>query len=252
MAIFAVLHIFAFPWKVYSIKHNYADPLTAPGSGYSGGVAKYKGGPLGIYALADAANPWDIIKASARGFRWLFVGVRKRELDVSYQNPTKPKGAGAGYMGPTYAGNAEPATELRPSEDIAGGRLRADQDEDDRAGLLRHSGNIAGGNASRNQSASPYRTYTNDPYAAENDSPVDRQHPIDSNAAAAFVDAKPSEFEEDTGYHPGVGPSRVHPALRDQGEQSNDWNHWGGAAAQDNASVAGRPPPSYRTNDPRS
>lgn len=38
----------------------------------------YLGGPLGVKALIDALNPWDIIKATGRGFRWLFIGVKKR------------------------------------------------------------------------------------------------------------------------------------------------------------------------------
>lgn len=55
-----------------------------PGSGYSGSP-HYKGGFLGSRALLESFNPWDIIKASARGFRWLFVGVGRRKEDSSYQ-----------------------------------------------------------------------------------------------------------------------------------------------------------------------
>jgi hypothetical protein len=39
---------------------------------------------MGMMALLDAFNPWDMVKASARGFRWLFIGVKNRELDSSY------------------------------------------------------------------------------------------------------------------------------------------------------------------------
>ncbi|KAF2674403.1 DUF300-domain-containing protein [Microthyrium microscopicum] len=73
MAIFSILHIFAFPYKPYDIKNS-----SAPS-------AYYYGGFLGFYALVDTFNPWDIIKAGARGFRWLFVGIRKRHDDVSYK-----------------------------------------------------------------------------------------------------------------------------------------------------------------------
>ena len=73
MAAFAILHIFAFPWKRYKIKDNYDGPRVT-----------YQGGPLGLYALLDAFNPWDIIKAAARGFRWLFFGVWRRHSDPSY------------------------------------------------------------------------------------------------------------------------------------------------------------------------
>ena len=82
MAIFSVLHIFAFPWKPYSLSSTSA--IDAPGAGYSG-MPHYEGGFLGTKAFLTAANPWDIIKASARGFRWLFVGVKHRREDSSYK-----------------------------------------------------------------------------------------------------------------------------------------------------------------------
>ncbi|EOD53047.1 putative duf300 domain protein [Neofusicoccum parvum UCRNP2] len=74
MAFFATLHLFAFPWKEY--------------------VVTKAEGPEGMYrvgtfkALAHALNPSDVVKAFARGCRWLFVGSRKRHLDRSYQ-PTQ-------------------------------------------------------------------------------------------------------------------------------------------------------------------
>lgn len=73
MAIFAVMHLFAFSWKPYDLYKN-------PKAG-----GKYTGGFLGWYAFLDAFNLWDVVKAAARGFRWLFVGARKREQDVSYE-----------------------------------------------------------------------------------------------------------------------------------------------------------------------
>ncbi|KAK5128024.1 hypothetical protein LTR85_005141 [Meristemomyces frigidus] len=263
MAIFSVMHLFAFPWKEYRIS---SDPLTMTGAGYSGGEAKYKGGPMGMKAMMDAFNPWDIIKASARGFRWLFVGYRHRTEDISYQGPHKLDG-NTGYMGPTYAGGLEPATELRPSDD--GGRGRTDTlgtelGEDDRAGLLRHSAIPA-----RVPSESPYRTYTNDEFASGDDSEhLDlganhRLHPAATSSSEApnpaMSDPKASEYgsgrpqheefeeEDDTGYHPGVGPGGVHPALRDDGVQQ--WDHWAGAQRPGDADSMR--PPTYRTQDPR-
>ncbi|KAF2100934.1 DUF300-domain-containing protein, partial [Rhizodiscina lignyota] len=72
MACFAILHIFAFSSKPYNISNpaNASDPSM-----------KYHGF---FYALIDAFNPWDIVKALARSMRWLFVGYRKRENDESY------------------------------------------------------------------------------------------------------------------------------------------------------------------------
>jgi Organic solute transporter Ostalpha len=72
MGLFSILHIFAFPWKPYDISKS-----DNPNDYYSGG-------PLGIKALLDAFNPMDFVRAAARGFRWLFVGRRHRELDESY------------------------------------------------------------------------------------------------------------------------------------------------------------------------
>lgn len=96
MAIFAVMHIFAFPWRAtYKLPKDgitTADVLNAPGAGFSG-QPEYHGGPFGIKAYADAFNPWDIIKAIGRGFRWLFVGVKHRRNDSSYAF-TGPLGTG--------------------------------------------------------------------------------------------------------------------------------------------------------------
>jgi hypothetical protein len=60
MTIFAIIHIFAFSWKPYDMTKT-ADPS-----------AQYEGGRFGWKALWDAFNLWDIVKAAARGFRWLF------------------------------------------------------------------------------------------------------------------------------------------------------------------------------------
>ncbi|EAS30589.2 uncharacterized protein CIMG_06068 [Coccidioides immitis RS] len=84
MAAFAILHLWAFPWKQYSLinsKHTNApeDDFDAPR------MESYQGGFLGIKALIDAFNPWDLIKAIGRSARWLFVGRKHRQFDPSYQ-----------------------------------------------------------------------------------------------------------------------------------------------------------------------
>jgi len=80
MAFFSVLHIWAFPWKPYTIdnQESTGDPAV-----YKGEVV-YQGGPMGLKAFLDAFNPWDMLKATGRGFRWLFVGRKKRLMDTSY------------------------------------------------------------------------------------------------------------------------------------------------------------------------
>lgn len=73
MFLFSILHIFAFP-----VKSEYGlDKMQDPN-------AKYHGGPLGIKAIFDAVFMWDLVKASARGFKWLFIGVKQRKQDRSY------------------------------------------------------------------------------------------------------------------------------------------------------------------------
>nr|POF05928.1 transmembrane protein 184 like [Quercus suber] len=275
MAIFAVMHLFAFPWKEYRIKHN-SNMLTAPGSGYSGeSPAHYQGGFLGIYAFMDAFNPWDIVKASARGFRWLFIGVKQRHLDPSYQQAPGGKldGHSTSYTGPSFGAPSDAATELRPSHDDSHAGKDTVHDgspEDDRAGLLGHSAGIAGHDRrhspyrapSTQPSASSYaapNSYVNDEFDAGDDaayfpSASSYHHPPPAPAQphlppAGLYDAKPSDWDpidDDPGYHPGIGPSAVHPALRDRQDDSSppppppqEWNHWAGATGHNGAGPPG-------------
>ncbi|OKL57748.1 hypothetical protein UA08_07106 [Talaromyces atroroseus] len=82
MAIFAILHFFAFPWQPYRLKNQQASENPQ----YIKGQIAYHGGPLGIKAFIESFNPWDLVKATGRGFRWLFVGYKKRTNDISYMN----------------------------------------------------------------------------------------------------------------------------------------------------------------------
>lgn len=43
---------------------------------------------MGFKAIMHALNLWDVIKAFGRGMRWLFVGVKHRHEDDSYQKNT--------------------------------------------------------------------------------------------------------------------------------------------------------------------
>ena len=97
MFLFAILHIWAYPWKDYSAGRGGALATAESGAGnpLEEGTL-YKGGVLGWRAYLDAFNPWDMIKAIARGFRWVFVGRRMREQDVSYEKWRKAGGATAG------------------------------------------------------------------------------------------------------------------------------------------------------------
>jgi hypothetical protein len=91
MALFSILHIFAFPWKPYDISDS-----DNPNDYYAGGF-------LGLRAILDAFNPMDFIRATARGFKWLFVGVHHREEDESYEHIKRKPGtlaSGAKISGP--------------------------------------------------------------------------------------------------------------------------------------------------------
>ncbi|KAI9642371.1 hypothetical protein NHQ30_009175 [Ciborinia camelliae] len=82
MAIFSILHLFAFPWRPYA---SNATPVKYPNSPGLQPIGPKQGGTFGLMAFADAMNPWDLVKAFARSMRWLFVGVKRRETDSSYK-----------------------------------------------------------------------------------------------------------------------------------------------------------------------
>ncbi len=90
MACFAVLHLWAFPWAPYrpgaaQTFYPVADPSSGAAPAPNIHLDRSAGGPLGIKALIDAANIWDVIKAFGRGMRWLFVGVKHRHEDAVYR-----------------------------------------------------------------------------------------------------------------------------------------------------------------------
>ena len=82
MALFAIMHVVAYPWKPYDIRRTNRHEA---GSSITMDKSNYQGGPLGIKAYLDAFNPWDLIKAIGRGFKWVAVGHRRREEDISYK-----------------------------------------------------------------------------------------------------------------------------------------------------------------------
>lgn len=51
---------------------------------------------MGCKALIDAMNPWDLVKANAHRFRWLFVGRKKRTADSRYELAKREPEAGVG------------------------------------------------------------------------------------------------------------------------------------------------------------
>ncbi|KAI6087131.1 DUF300-domain-containing protein [Hypoxylon rubiginosum] len=106
MALFAILHLWAFPYSPYveNAKTSFY-PVPDPSMGVPPRENEHgpkMGGFMGLKAFGDALNLWDVIKAFGRGMRWLFVGVKNRHTDPSYQPkpddvdtsyPMKPYGA---------------------------------------------------------------------------------------------------------------------------------------------------------------
>ncbi|KAF6833519.1 duf300 domain-containing protein [Colletotrichum musicola] len=90
MALFALLHLWAFPWRPYApgAKPTY---YPNPDSRDGGALPRENehsapsGGWLGLRAVGDALNLWDFVKAFGRGMRWLFCGVKRRKEDPSYK-----------------------------------------------------------------------------------------------------------------------------------------------------------------------
>lgn len=94
MAIFSVMHLWAFPYRPY-LETSPVTYYPTIDSDSPDSVPKRNerqppsGGFMGLRAFYEAANIWDVIKAFGRGIRWLFVGIRRRREDVSYQTPYK-------------------------------------------------------------------------------------------------------------------------------------------------------------------
>ncbi|KAG5921096.1 hypothetical protein E4U42_005989 [Claviceps africana] len=89
MAMFAVLHLWAFPYAPY-VRGAPRTFYPVPDSDkISPSVENQRhppaGGFLGLAAIGDALNVWDFIKAFGRGMRWLFCGVKRRKEDISYR-----------------------------------------------------------------------------------------------------------------------------------------------------------------------
>ncbi|KAH8667481.1 organic solute transporter Ostalpha-domain-containing protein [Tricladium varicosporioides] len=86
MAIFAILHLFAFPYRPYTTGADHGKyPVNGSDQMSVNKLGSNQGGFMGIKALIDAMNPWDMVKGFARGMRWLFVGRKHRQNDSSYK-----------------------------------------------------------------------------------------------------------------------------------------------------------------------
>lgn len=236
MAIFAVLHLFAFPWKPYDLGKRH-EPLPQGGDGLPPDTPKaYAHGPA--RALLSALNPWDIMKAFARGLRWLFVGVRHRKDDSSYQTKLESMSSkDTSYQGPTFAGNGDPAVETTKPSKQAG---KEGFDDSDTSALLSH----AQSNPYVRQDSSTYGAY--DGYRNPDSLPAaptpGQEYGVVSSKVhqGGFTDFEPQETTYHGGATPRPRPQR--PYDESTGRPSTEWDMFAGATKPTSRSPGGRPP----------
>ncbi len=123
MACFAVLHLWAFPYRPYldnarTTFYPVADPdgldaMPKPNEHYP-----RSGGFMGLGAIVDALNIWDVVKAFGRGVRWLCVGVRKRHNDISYQASLKNSEMDLDDLSPQKFKRNNGATSVMMGDDV--------------------------------------------------------------------------------------------------------------------------------------
>ena len=182
MAIFAVVHIVAFTWKPYAIGGLMAyEPVAA------GKVVTYHGGPLGMLALFDAFNPWDQIKACARGIRWLFVGRKTRMMDPSYHHAgDEPIG-----LEPSNLNNVDyPSPGMGATEHVGVGKGEVDGDEEE----------VLLANAQpQPTSHMPYDSHAYEPFHPyDTSSTADLgMPPLSGNSPVRYYEPRPMEEEEE-------------------------------------------------------
>lgn len=199
MAIFAILHLFAFPWKPYDLQRQ--SPLDTGIDGYSTQPKAYANGPA--RALLDALNPWDIIKACGRGFRWLFYGARHRQNDSSYQTKLEPVTTDTSYTGPTFAGNGEPVNAP------ASIKKKKGSDDSDTTGLLsdaQANPYVHQGSSSYNSTYGPGPSAYGGPPNPDSlpQAPAPGQEYGVASHARGGTDGRFQDFEQqDTTYHGG-------------------------------------------------
>lgn len=225
MALFALFHLWAFPWKVYDVKRSeIVASESVPGFSLDPKTA-YRGGWLGTNALLDAFNPWDLVKAIGRGFRWILIGHRKREQDVSYLNSTRDTGLELIRTKDPSPRNSAPFDEDGFPTDPEIHHYYTDRnhapyghlDLDEEDNLLAHAQSIP-------QSGPP-------PYSAGPPShadPVPDRNSFDRDGSEDIRPARGSRpLNQDTKYHGAiltpVPPSPSHHRSR----QDDDWEVWG-------------------------
>ena len=127
MALFSIFHLWSFSYKPYVIGSKRYQEVYGH---LKDEQPRYYGGPLGIRALGQCFNPWDLIKATGRSAKWLFRDRRHRMKDPSYSevigsNIESQKMNDLGAMPTAYGGAAAPLTSQHPARMEEGSGLLA-------------------------------------------------------------------------------------------------------------------------------
>lgn len=231
MALFSLLHLFAFPWTEYDVRRSAIVAAESGPSFLMDPKTAYKGGTFGEKALMNAFNPWDLVKAVGRGFKWFAVGRKTREQDISYKNDAQP---GAG-LEPTRLDPGFQTPHPRPYD-----RLR---DDDEQELLARaHSNPFADPDPLHAKPWGPADSAGDigsaGLYGGRGDPRLGSSHPAPGTGRRDYAGQELGVVDgagglqlanEDTGYHgaavtpaPGVGRPHV-------GDGHGDgWDVWGG------------------------
>jgi len=233
MAIFAVMHLFAFPWRPYDLK-------SGPSDVYSTNTpTQYAHGPA--RAIVSALNPWDIVKACGRGFRWLFVGVRHREQDPSYQTKLESISSDTTYPPSSPLPEDSPIKPSKPGKEIKKPGKTGSEDSDT-AGLLSYpQANPLGRQDSYHSSYNAFSTNV------RSDSLPSAPTPGQGHGVTR-PDQSRGGFEPQDTTHYGAREPPDHLQV-DLGRPSAEWDLFAGAGA---ARPRSRPPPPHGIVEPRS
>lgn len=247
MAIFSVFHLWAFPWEVYDVRRSQIVASESVAGFFPDPKTAYRGGAFGSKALMDAFNPWDIIKAVSRGFKWFFVGRKKRMEDVSYKNfdrgtglePTRNQITAFETGNQSFDGAPGPHPFV---QDGKPGRYQSLFEEEDSDRLLAHAQSNPEAPYPRPMERLPHLNAGGDiGTMGVYDPPTPHGPPYpttrhqDPRQEYGVTDERSLE-ERDTGYHGAKGrvtplpPPDPHPLGPPGGRSDeNEWNLWGGA-----------------------
>ncbi|KAF2714689.1 DUF300-domain-containing protein [Pleomassaria siparia CBS 279.74] len=233
MAIFAVMHLYAFPWKPYDIKQGPIDVYS------SSNPEKYAYGPW--RAILNALNPWDIVKACGRGFRWLFVGVRHRQDDISYQTKLESISSDTSYQpGATFVGDGESPVKPAKVRKGSGRSGKTGSEDSDTAGLLSYS------QANPSVSQDPYHgSYNGSSASLGPDSLPLAPTPGQEYGVTRPDQSRRANFEpQDTTYHGAshaAGPPQY--LQLNLGRPSTEWDFFAGTSPRPEQAPGAPAPP---------